>query len=241
MSNQDNIIRKINALKAKINDSASTPNEVESAIRMVEKLMLEYNISETALGIKTHGVGRHDMPKGKGKQRPAIEVAVTSIANFTETTVLWNADDKHYMFFGTKVDTDYADWLYRLIENSGNQSWKAFRYSQAYTQMVKYENIHGRIVLNQFMKAFMFTIADKLDEMLAQRPKPTGTALVLVKKELIKAFLDDMGGKRSSGGKNALIPDVMAARALRAGIEEANKVRLRQETDHKETLLLEGK
>lgn len=238
MSNKDNIVRKIAALKAKIGDSASTANEVESAIRLVDKLMQEYNINETDIGIKQAGVENRAMPN-KGRNKPNIRFCVAAIGRISETHPIWDATSKCYRFIGTKVDVDYADWLYRLIDNALAQAWKAFRFSFTYTKMVKRGDMHGRVVRDQFEKAFILTVSDNIKQLIDSKPIVTGNSLVLVKKELINVFLDDAYPNRTKT-KNIAVYNPDARGAIVAGYNAGNEVRLRQEADYQETLLLEG-
>ncbi len=236
---KESIVRKIAALKAKIGDKASTANEVESAIRLVDKLMQEYNINETDIGIKQAGVEAKAMPN-KGKNKPNIRYCVVAIGKLSETYPFWDVNTKAFTFVGTKVDVDYAQWLYRLIENALEQSWKAFRFSYDYTKMVKRGTVHGRIVRDQFEKAFILTVSDNINALVATKPIVTGNALVLVKNELIKSFLDNQFTKKKDGKSITLAVNEDAKAAIIAGYNAGNEVRLRQEADYKETLLLEG-
>lgn len=242
MQDRDSIVRKINALNAIANDGAASLNEVEVAIRKRDKLMEEYNLTFSDLEIKNSKVNEQPIRTGAKKHLPEMHNVVNVIAKLTETEVVhFSGGSEHvYVFYGLRVDTEYAEWIYRLVLNSLEQAWKAFKFSAKYTDLVKYQGIHGRVVRANFRNAFILLIKEKLQAMVLDKQTVSTNALVLIKKDLIKVEIDKLNttGKTSN---RAIGFSKIAPEAIAAGLEEANKVVLRQQTNRQPTLFLEGK
>lgn len=238
--NRDDILRRLAALRAKFSDGSNcSPNEVETAMRMYADLKAKYDISDTEEHIRKEGIERQAGGSFKtNKQVDVIYYIVPKIAKYTETRGLCNQKTGLVNWFGTRPDIEHAMWLYTLIQNALEQSWKAYRYSFDYTKLHR-QGIHGRVIRNNFRKGFIANVAMRLDKMIEEKLAgiiTNGTALVILKHELIQSFIEAEGIKSKAGRKLAKMGQRTSA--LAAGYYEGEKVGL-QQTMKNETKLLE--
>lgn len=234
MENRDAIVRKLNALKAKFEHGTTNEHEAQAAMEAYNRLMQKYNLTETDLHVRESGIDHKTFKHGNKQNGPMFWVVV-GIGNVTDTKPIGDPATKSVTFFGTGPDVQYAEFLYRLIEGSLKLAWKSYRYSFEYTRQSR-AGVHGKIIRNAFEKGFIFQMHERLEAMAAENKK-VGTGLIVLKNQLIKAHLDDMGMKTKASNVVARYQDNSA---LKAGMDEADKVRLRQEAESK-TLYLEGK
>lgn len=236
MDNRDSILRRLAALKAKFAEgSGCTEAEAESAMKMYNDLMQRYNIEETDVHIRQEGIGFSAFSYKEGKQKHEVYWCLTAIGELTDTKPV--VDGQNVTFFGTKPDRDYAEFLYRLTIKSLETEWKAFRYSFNYTKLHR-RGVHGKKIRHSFRTAFINRLAKRMRDMAGAnkiKESSTGTALVLLKAELIDAFLAEKFGKLRKGGEKQT--RLSTSEAAEAGRDSADKVRLRQEVDDPTRLL----
>ena len=236
---RENFLRRLAALRAKFSDGSNcSPAEIETAMRMYADLKAKYDVEDTEEHIRDEGISSvRGASAMNGKHMDAIAFCINTIAEYTDTKgLLMRHSGGHVMWFGTKPDIEHAMWLYTIIQNGLETAWKAYRYSFEYTKLHR-SGAHGRTIRDNFRKGFVANICMRLDKMIAEK-KVAGTSLIVVKNELIQAFIDREVGKtkRASGS----LTTTNKTSALTAGYNEGEKVGLRQ-TMKNETLLLEGK
>lgn len=228
MESRDSIVRKLNGLKAKFEHEATGEAEAMAAIAAYNRLMQKYNLTETDLHIRESGVEAKTFKHG-AKQNGPMYWIVTGIGAVTDTRPIANAETKEITFFGTGPDVQYAEFLYRLIENALKTSWQAYRYSFEYTRLSK-SGIHGRIIRNGFEKGFIIRLCQRLQAMAADnKAAGAGRDLIVLKNQLIQAALDGVKTKKPQKA----IMRYQDTSAVKAGMDQADNVRLRKEAESK--------
>lgn len=239
MENRDSIVRKLNALKAIFEHKNANEAEAIAAIDKYNALMQKYNLTETDLHIKQSGIKFANVQTDK-TVFAAIHYMVVGITMVTNTEVIVRRNDRAcpcYMFVGTMVDVQYADFLFRLLEGAVDSAWKAYKATDAYSNLNKHH--HGRLIKKAFEDGFCTRMHEKLEQVARENGmETTGRDLVVLKNALIKAALDEAGMKSSSTKLTTYA--IKSDAAAYAGMAEADKVRLRQEAEAK-TKYLEAK
>lgn len=237
MENRDSIVRKLNALKAKFaNGSNCSEAEAETAMRMYDALMQKYNLTETDLSLKEGGISFVKMNAGVSDDLPPMAHMTTIIGLVTDTQGLWGGNYSFIVYCGTMADIQYAEFLHRLIEGSLESSWAAYRNTPQFNDLNAKKGVEESAIRNGFTKGFLMRMTAKLEDMMEKHIE-AGTALMVLKQDLILAALDQAG---LAAEEVKAVAKHGPADAMVAGGEEADKVRLRQEMDEGQTLLLEG-
>lgn len=238
MENKEAIIRKLSALKAKFEHANTKENEASAAMAMYARLMEQYDLTESEITLKTAGIAQHRRNTGSKNWMRPIAVITKGIEILTETYVTYSKDQRKNIitvFNGTRADCDYAEFLSRLIFGAMAREFKAFKLGN-YMYKELNQTMHGREIKNTFEVAFASRMQQRLMELAAERHEK-GQALIVLKNALIAQALGDQYKDKKqtnrlvkyTGGKS-----VIAAHAYKA----ADDVKLRQEAEHKETLLL---
>ena len=241
MRSRDSIIRILAALRAKFAEgSGCTVEEADAAVEQYNRLMQEYNIQETDIHIRQHGVGRdnHTLREKGKKQRPPIVFVLRAIGELSQTRVVWSDRNNGCAVFGTQADRDYAEFLIRVCQFTLENSWKAYRYSWHYTEL-KEAGEHGRRIRHAFETTVVSRLSERMLELAAMnRIKGSGTSLIVLKNELIQAFLDQQGFKTQSKEitKSYSGYETTVAQALNA----ANNAQLQHRTENQTRLLEKG-
>lgn len=242
MDKREDIIRKLNGIRAKMNNEASTPAEVESYTRMYNSLMQKYNLTETDLDIKKEGIAFKPFnmrQEGKAKRYHEVEYVVPSISRLTNTEAV--VGEGHVFFFGTMADIQYAEFLYRLCHGTIEQSWKAYSTSLDAIRLKRAGRKPSQIY-NTYRKNFAGTLAEMIEAMALENERQvTGNALVVLKNQLILAAMEQAGVKPAKTINEVATYEGDLLRAANLASEEARKVRLRQEAGKQEVKLLGGK
>lgn len=241
MDNRDAIIRKLAGIKAKMENAAATPAEIENATRIYNDLMQKYNISETDIHIKQEGITYKSFKAGaqgnkrSGFYRHEMFLIADAIARVTETKKMnlvrpdsGTAIMESLAFIGTRPDVDYAEFLFRLCSNSLEQAAKAFVGTLEYTRLIRMK-VKPVDINRNFRAGFAITVIENLEKIALEneRNKPKGNALVVLKKELIEAFIEKFNPTMSK--QQGLTIFNHARLAAEFGSKEGDKVILRQQ------------
>ncbi len=233
MDNRDSIIRKLQALNAKANDPSikDTPEAIGAMIKFNE-LMKKYNVTLTELEIKKAGVGYGKGFTAKGKEnqkyRNPIAYAVIGIANLTDTKLIC-AGFNAYQFVGTQADVQYAEFLYNMIMNATNRAFIAFKIGPTYSAILNNSRKSPQDIEWNYRYGFVAACSAAIQAMIKDKAGQ-GTGLILVKSELIAAFLNETGGKEAGVSKGvALKEEFTNIKAI--GYLEGEKLKLRNEVE----------
>lgn len=241
MENRDQIVRKLRALKAMFEHGATSETEAALAMKRYNDLMQKYHLTETDLEIKQSGIHTKNFKTSTGKQKGPMYYLAKPIGNVTNTRGIYHRKTGVTVYFGTQADVDYAEFLFRLIESSLEQSWNAYRYSFDYTRLHR-DGVHGRTIRNAFYKGYITRMQKRLNEMALENiQESTGRDLIVLKGQLIQTAIEEAGIKIKKGTSLSTKVRTNAMNAVEAGRSEADKVKLRHEMDTGIAGYLEGK
>ena len=222
MANED-IINKIKALRAKVNNAASTEAEVEAAAKMVAKLMMQHDVSEDLLNDKKAPDGVHARTETmKNDIDVVIQYCWQPIEKFTETKCY--RDNGAINYIGLPHDVEMALYIFELVTMSAKRGW--LRHSAKMFDEGGSVRTKGARV--GYYTGFGTQIAIMMLELHEERQKArsvsTGTAIVIRKQDIIASKMSDMGlvlhkSKRRSNGH-------IDGNALAAGQHAASQVNL---------------
>lgn len=188
----EDIINKIKALRAKVNNAASTEAEVEAAARMVAKLMMQHDVSEDLLTEKVAPEGVHaQTDEVKNDLDWVMQYCGRPIQNFTETQS-YRSGIK-YNYIGLPHDVEMALYLFELITMSAKRGWlrhSAKMFDEGGMTRTKGARISYYVGFGERMATMLNELHEERQK---ARPVATGTAVVIRKQDIIKNKMDEMG------------------------------------------------
>lgn len=129
------ILQRILNLRAKAENSGSSESEMNTALVMAMKLMDSYNIEEAELALaEAKGEIKLDVITKtvstnvlKGiKQKHKILFVLNSIAEFTETKVVFSEYNGAITFTGHRPDIELADFLVAIIKEALDREYSNY-------------------------------------------------------------------------------------------------------------------
>ncbi len=220
----NDIIERIKALRAKVNNAASTQAEVEAAARLVSKLMIQHGVVEAQLVERKAGAnGVHATTE---PMKAGIDSVMTrcweALEAFTETKVY--VDDKQrFNFIGLDFDVETAMYLFELITMSAKRGWhkhSAKMFDEDGETTTKYAR-------DSFYIGFGIQISKMLDDLKEERRGAraglTGTHIVVYKGDAIKSKMREMGiSLRKSRARSSSIDSTDAFLSGQTRAKEVN-------------------
>lgn len=224
----ESILNKIRALRAKVADAAATEAEVEAAAAAITKLMTRYDLDESdlverratasAMHARTHW--------HKNSQELVIEGCWQGIEDLTETK-LYNEVNregrktaKRYNFVGDAPDVEMALYLHEMLVMSARRAWAVYL-----ADLVENGGVRSKGSREDFYTSFGVRIGKRLHELARERrgARSTGTELVVVKDQIIKAKMKEMGVViRKSRAQGHRVRDLNAAHAAEGAADRVN-------------------
>ncbi|AWY09243.1 hypothetical protein vBRpoSV10_121 [Ruegeria phage vB_RpoS-V10] len=210
--NQEKLIETIKALRARAADSGSSEAEVDAAINRADRLMREHEVSLDDLN-RTKAAGgiiRGEWSLGT-KKIHVVEYIASAVTRLTETRGWVSSRDgvASLVFYGFEADVEYALYIVDLVHNAMEAEWAKYRESGALDDYPR--NKRGSI-RDTFLKGMGARIREKLVTMAAANSlamtetATTGTALVVVKREMVNEAFDslemDISKRRASTKKH---------------------------------------
>ena len=227
IDNRSKILDKIAAMMALVDHPNTPEHEVSAAMDMIERLRAKYNISEKDIKFSQADMGASHI-KEEGKQVHPMMFCVLNIAKLTDTVLVYPTKNDCF-FVGSKPDTEYANWLYRIINRSLERGLHEYKYSYEYLNLTKKEKVHGRTLTNSYQKSFIHAINKKLLAYIAEKEgcPVAGNKLVVVNQYLQTINANAAKPKK---GKTFKLND--------HGTQDGDKVGLRMEFTKEQTKLL---
>lgn len=182
---------RIRALTDKTVSNGCTEAEAMAAAEMAGRLLERYALTMDEVDVRTSRCGELRVPL-RGVRRRPIDGCVPAIARFCECKVWLSKEERRafYVFFGFEDDIALARYLYEVVDRGMSGELETYRGSHAGLQ-----GILLRRALASFQQGMAARVADRLEEMLAQRHqnvaarRSAGMALVLLKDaEVNEAF-----------------------------------------------------
>jgi hypothetical protein len=229
MSADIKVIRRIAALLARGEDAASSPAEIEVAMRLAHKLMQEHNLTRDEVRLRKEEMAREDHAV-PCEDSPFLNPIIFAIARLTHTRCALmhrRMQPDEFTFRGFRVDVEYAGWLLRACMSAQRQGWNAYRASAGYAQLID-KAASPSAIHHSFMQGFSADLTRRIKELAATDAATPGRALVVLKDELIdQAFGAAAQEKRTKSTPVAITADLAAA--FRSGASHAATVHIRQE------------
>jgi hypothetical protein len=222
MANED-IINKIKALRAKVNNAASTEAEVEAAARMVAKLMMQHDVTEDLLTEKVAPEGVHAASDAlKNDLEWVLQYCWKPIQDLTETKSYRSGQKFNYI--GLPHDVEMALYLFELVTMSAKRGWlrhSAKMFDEDGMTRTKGARVSYYVGFGERMAAMLNELHEERQK---ARPVATGTAVVIRKQDIIKGKMREMGLQlHKSRGKSMGRVD---GNAYNAGQHAASQVNL---------------
>jgi hypothetical protein len=184
MTNLTNIKNKIRALMNMTVANGATEAEAFSAMKIVGKLLEEYNISMDEFSVRKENCVTEAFHT-KNKHMNEQVMTASYVAKFCSVKVWMNRTKTgiDIFFFGLEPDVQMALYLTNMIGNVYNNEFNAFKASDIYRDY----NGHRRVMASNFQKGYASKINARLGAMMneakQQSVAQTGsTALVIVEK-----------------------------------------------------------
>lgn len=224
-SNRDAALKRIKALAAKTVENGCTEEEAMAAMAKMGELMDRYGIesSETEIREEKCITGIH------GGERLKVHPSswcAKAVAEYCDCRVWHRTGTGKIAFFGLPADVEVAVYLMQVIEGALNRGFKTFKRSPDYPL----HDPFPKRTRNTYMVAFTNRVNSRLHEMRAARHTEqlvttTGTALMVVKQQVVAEQMEAAGIEIKGGGRSTtLISGNDAARA--AGVAGGNAVHL---------------
>jgi hypothetical protein len=202
MSTQrDNLVDKIRALMSKTVENGCTEAEAMAALAKARAMIDAHEVTDAELQLTRDesAVLRREPPGSKDPHRIKYYLAL-AVSKFTETQC-WRDGEHRLVFCGLPSDARFATWLL--------DSLAMFVRSELANHLMSDISAGGdrRTVCNSFAAGCCNRISARLNELCTQSQTAAtgnGRALVLVKSQIVKAKMAELGlnlrkGRSSSG------------------------------------------
>lgn len=195
-----------------------------AAAEMVGRLLERYALSMEEIDVRAARCVEVAVPLGGQKRRP-IDSCVPSIARFCDCKV-WLARDTGepcYVFFGFEADAALARYLYEVIDRAIRDEVLTYR-----RRSPALAGLALRRASTAFQQGMAMRVGDRLDRMHAEREsrvaaqRTTGTALMVVKQQVVEDAFRETGTRLTSGGWTYVAHDGAAFRHGQAAGDRVN-------------------
>ena len=215
---RSSLIAKIKALLAKTVANGATEAEAAMALAKASEMMEKYQIEETELDVRESEVDRLTINVDIDLYN-ALNILSPVIAELTNTRT-WRSAYGKMTFVGIRHEVEIAYYMLDLCQNALN--FERNRYLKTVELMVKSKRI---MLVRSFVMGMGESLYRRIKEIINQR-KSTGTALMVIRKDLIDAELKRTNTKLNDGGN---IRDMLLnQQAYDLGVAAGEKVALNQ-------------
>lgn len=218
------ILKKLKALRAKARDEASSEAEAVAAAERMALLMERHDIDESQL-VEEGRTLLADMETifiNRGTLHPTIYFLWGSIAELSQTRILYQPRTGEMQVFGLEADRAYAIYLLELILGAVDRSWKTYWTSYRGSGLPREK--YRRAFRIGFARELYFAFQSLVAARKAHQAKATaGTALVVSKEAAIDEFIETLDqGKPKKARKRRV--ENLAADAFHAGAAAGSEV-----------------
>lgn len=181
---------KIAALLARSESRGNTEAEAEEAMRTARKLMRKHGITAEDVANRSDAcLDFAERTVRTGTELSILEkILLRPIAEFTETRFYAvqkpDSDIFDIRFFGYRVDTELADYVYMQCKQSVNAEWHKYK-----VRLPKGDQAKARFT---FTAGMALRLKERLEE-LTQKDESTGTDLIVLKNQLVLAAMQATG------------------------------------------------
>lgn len=196
MNNRSNLLRKIRALMAKTIDNGCSEAEAMSALSMAQAMMDAYEVTEADLAeVGKESAIKEEMKDMRDPHHIRSHLTV-GISKFTNTKCYRNefkSQKFKYNFIGLQSDVEFAIWLTETLTMFVQKELKNYIWGNDYTSLTQNQK---RPIIMGFVLGCCNRINARLNELSAQgevKASGNGTALVVIKHELIQRKMNELG------------------------------------------------
>lgn len=196
MANRDEIIAKIRALRAKAEDAAATEAEAMTAAEFAARLLTKHDIKPDELAEVAKSEGTVSGFRQGKVLHPVADYTANAIAAFTETRAYNQNGEIRYI--GLEEDVLMAVYLTEMLVGAAKRGWVAYAEENIQRALPFNQMNHKRI---SYFMGFTHRVSDRLRELKKFRDDSrrmnqgnnNSNALVVVKSEIIKRKMEEMG------------------------------------------------
>lgn len=208
MSELDRIKLKIKALTAKTVANGCSEHEAMSAMEGVGRLLAQYNLTMEECDVRTSPCKTIFLDINRVHRHP-IDSCIAPLADLVGARCWfhrrWGPAGRlpsAYAFFGQESDLELIDYLFRVIRAAIDHESEEFKQDETYREMEDTgAPLAGkrRTATLSFQRGMAARIATRLrdlkqtNEAELAKVRPTGTALVVLKKQLIADEFEKTG------------------------------------------------
>ena len=192
MSDREDAIARVKALRAKASDAAATESEAAAAAMMAAKLLSKHDIDESEL-VDVKNTGATEGAANNTKMLPEVlHWCWHGIQQLTETKCyIWKKSQMR--FIGTPYDVEMALYLSEMLVGASKRMWIEYATDKhlSFSKMMA--------MRNGFMHGFGERINQRLLELAKERQNERAAKvshsheLVVVKSDLIKEWQEQNG------------------------------------------------
>jgi Protein of unknown function (DUF2786) len=225
-SELDRVKNKIRALAAKTVDRGATEEEALSAMRVVGKLLLQYDLSMNELEVRDATYKTIYLDTGRSRRGPMDGFTVALAELFgCKSWLEGGRSTATYAFFGQVMDLEFVEYLFKVIHSAIEAAGQDYRNSAEFRNAVGPEK---RLVHSSFQKGMVARIKERLRAMKKSHDTDlaaasTGTALMVLRHQLVEEAFGREGIKLRMTYSYARSPH---AGAYSAGRKAGGKVNL---------------
>ena len=222
----DKVKTRIRALAARTVDRGCSEAEALAAAQKIGELLEVYGLTMSEVELRQETcVQRQTIVTGPRLQ--AIGGIFLSVIDLTETKG-WTAGRGVFVFYGLEPDVLMADYLLHLIGHAIDHEEARYRAGDAYQR----SRAAPQNRLRSFRYGFAERVSKRIGELAAHRraaaeaarmPTATGTALVVVKQQIIDEGFGALGIRLRTSYTTRTVRD---GAAYRKGMEAGGRVNL---------------
>ena len=228
------IKNKIKALTNRVVGNGCTEAEALSAMQMVGKLLLKYNLDMSEIDLREEKCVKIEIKTDAARRRP-VDNTMVALANFCDCKVWFTKQydpeigsyATSYCIFGFEADTQMANYLYHVIDTAMETAVNEYKGSDEYYFLSPGKK---RSASHSFLLGMARRISTRLTNMHAERvaelkaqQSKTGTSLVVVKAATVNEEFNKMKLKlRSVSGSSR----IRNASSYHRGVAAGDRVNL---------------
>jgi uncharacterized protein (UPF0305 family) len=158
-SKRESIINKINKLKEKTIANGCTESEAISTMEIISRLLQKYDLTMSDIESRSQHFKIVEIFV-KGARKTPIHELITSISYLTDTKVFYsnNKNGYTYKFFGSKNDTEYAEYLFKLLSYAIDNEYKVYKTTN------EYQSIGGKLARPSYFKGMTSRLSYRIRE-----------------------------------------------------------------------------
>lgn len=182
------ILKKIQALRARAECSASSEAEAEMAAKMAAKLLQEHNISLTELDVKAEGVDKYTWESGYAKMPPEA-YALRGINKLCNVQTWFTGG--RITIIGAPADSELALYYLDIVKAAINSCWETHKATEDFLWNQLTDET-GRGYTIAFKKGVASRLGERMKAMATQvETQTTSNTLVVVKDALVRSWMQD--------------------------------------------------